>query len=115
MKWILLLPLAAASAGAQTPATAFIQSYVKPYSISVAISEKCDRKVIGPMVTKSPYEIGNALSVGLNYRTPHDRIKLGLAYSHTIQNGTNTVTAEIRYNVLQWGRRQVNSSEPFGP
>jgi hypothetical protein len=107
MRWILVLPLAAVSAGAQT--------YVKPYSLSVGVSQKFEHRIIGPMVTKSPYEFDDAVSVGLNYRTPRDRIKLGLAYSHTIQNGTNAVSAEIRYNVFQWGKRQVKNSQSVGP
>ena len=107
MKWILLLPLAAASAGAQT--------YVKPFSVSAAMTEKLEHKIIGPTIKKSPYELQDSVSIGFNYRTPSDRIKLGLAYSHTIQNGTDSISAEARYNLLQWGRRPVNRTELFGP
>ncbi len=107
MKWILLLPFAAASAGAQT--------YVKPYSLSVAMSEKFEHKIIGPTSKKSPYEFDDAVSVGLNYRTPSDRIKLGLSYSHTIQNGNDAVSAEIRCNIFQWGKRPTKRIESPAP
>ena len=107
MKWILLLPLAAASASAQT--------YVKPYSLSVAMTEKLEHKIIGPMSIRSTYDFNDAVSVGLNYRTPKDRIKMGVSYSHTIQNGNDTVSAEIRYNILQWGNRPAKRDEIAGP
>ena len=106
-KWILLLPFAAASAGAQTS--------VQPYSLSVAVIQKCEHKIIGPTVTKSPYEFDNGVSIGINYRTPRDRFKLGLSYIHTIQNGNDTVSAEIRYNVVQWGKRQEKRTDETGP
>jgi hypothetical protein len=107
MKWILLFSLGAASAGAQT--------YVKPYSLSVGVSQKFEHKIVGPTLTKSPYEFDNAVSVGINYRTPKDRIRIGLSYSHTIQNGTNAVSAEVRYNILQWGKRPVKRYDPPEP
>ena len=106
MKWIMLLQLAAASAGAQT--------YVQPYSLSIAMTQKFEQKVLGPMVTKSPYEFDDAVMVGINYRTPRDKFRLGLSYSHTIQNGTNTVSAEIRYNLVQWGKRPLKTSPALG-
>jgi hypothetical protein len=123
MKWILLLPLAAVSAGAQTAPLTLVrslpeagsQTYVKPYSLSIGMSQKFEHKIVGPTITKSPYEFDDAVSVGVNYRTPQDRIKLGFSYSHTIQNGTNTVSAEIRYNVLQWGKRAVNRGHSLAP
>jgi hypothetical protein len=104
MKWTLLFLLAGASAGAQT--------YVKPYSLSLGLSEKFDRKIVGPMVATSPYSWNNAASIGINYRTRQDRIRLGLTYSRTLQTGTNTLAAEIHYNILQWGRRPVKNHEP---
>jgi hypothetical protein len=103
MKWTLLFLLASASASAQT--------YVKPYSLSRGLSEKFDQKVIGPMVASSPYSWNNAASIGINYRTRQDRIRIGLTYSRTFQTGTNTVSAEIHYNILQWGRRRARSHE----
>ena len=99
MNWILLIAFATSFAGAQT--------MVKPFSLSVAMTEKFEHKIIGPTVRKSPYDMQNAVAIGFNYRTPNDRIKLGLAYSHTMQSGTDAVSAEIRYNVLQWGRRMM--------
>jgi hypothetical protein len=97
MKWTLFFLLAVASASAQT--------YLKPYSLSLGLTEKFDQKTMGPTATTSPYSFANALMLGLNYRTPQDRIKLGLSFSHTIQTGTNSVALEIRYNLLQWGKR----------
>jgi len=104
MKWTLLLFFAAASASAQT--------YVKPYSLSLGLSEKFDQKIIGPTVAGSPYSFSNALLAGVNYRTPQDKIRLTLSYSRTLQTSTNTVSAEIRYNILQWGKRRSPAHPP---
>ena len=94
MTWLMFLLLTAATAEAQT--------YVKPYSLSVAAAEKVDQKIIGPVETGSRFGMGNTVSVSLSYRTTQDKVRVGIIYSHTIQNGANTVSAEVRYNVLQW-------------
>jgi hypothetical protein len=94
----LLLLSVATSLGAQT--------YVKPYSLSLGMSEKFDRKLVGPAPKSSDYSFNNAASISLNYRTPQDKIRMGLSFSRTLQTGTNTVSAEVRYNVLQWGHRE---------
>ena len=73
---------------------------VKPFSLSLSTSERFHNNAA------TPYGIETTVSLGVDYRLPRNRARIGAFYGYVPTTETHIITLTANYKLLEWGKRR---------